>query len=314
MMMSEFGGFTPSDKLREVDKLEKIIEIEPDISDEIEKIFKKKGIEMPEMFKPPKVFEIPSKITPVPFDPFPFPQPQPAPQPAPTQPTPEIDTKLQFLLSAIPIAHPGNIITSEYHNALRDAVRALASRIGLNVNPAAEFKILTFAPDFKPVPDNRQQILRWEVSLNNATLPPVGEGDDSTVIGGLQIQLPDNAEIFQMIVRGERQLQPKSPQEFQVSLNRQKFGKDKRKQRLISMDLKDVQKDNRETGYFEAKESIKLSDEEAGVASDRSAASLVSDRKIVNNESWLYFVTAEWTGSANVAKFEIYSIQIICRV
>ncbi len=309
MLSRDFGGLTPSENLRELDKLKKIIELEPDITDDLELIFKKKGRVLPDIFKPPPVFEIPPKTV-FPFDPFKPPPPQPQP-PAPT--TPEIDTKLQLLLNAIPIAHPGNIITSEYHNALRDAVRALASRIGLNVNPAAEYRILTFAPNFLPVvpPSPNVVMLAWDIKLNRAGIPATQTGANSPVSGGMIVQLPDGATIFQMIVRGKRLgTAAPNPKTFAVALKRLKFGKEETQQILTGMDLSAVK-----DGVFEEKGSVKLSDEEASSSNDVIGGITVADRKIVNNEKWNYLVTADWQGSTEAsAKFEINSVQIVCKV
>lgn len=233
---------------------------------------------------------------------------QPDQTPEETQPSFEIDTKLQMLISSIPIANPGNIITSEYHNALRDAVRALASKIGLSINPTAEYKILTFSPNFLPLAVGVNP--NWNVTLNRAATPQVAASAvNSAVSGGFVVQLPDSATILQIIVRGTR-LGTAAPKDFQIALKRVKFGKEQTQQTLIAMDLKAVK-----DGAFEAREGVKLSDTEADSDNELLAGVKIIDRKIVNNETWMYFVTADWTaGELTAAKFEINSIQIVCLV
>jgi hypothetical protein len=313
-----------SQKLTGADEIGKLIKEDPSISNDLETIFRRRGIDVPQILKPDRIFVPPSDFPSVSFDPavpLPLPTPTPAaPQPAPTMP--EIDTKLQLLINAIPIANPGNIITSEYHNALRDAVRALASRIGLDVNPAAEFKILTFAPAFLPLfpqtltgttatPTGNNN--RWDVTLSRAAITIVSN-PAQPVSGGICVQLPDGATVFQMIVRGSRlgKDQP-APKDFTVALKRGKFGKDQPLENLISVDLKGVK-----DGPFEVDETVKLSEAEASTTTNALIAGLtVADRKVVDNEKWIYYVTAEWLNgdpNANSAKFEIYSIQIICNV
>lgn len=304
------GGFSPSDKLKGLESLQKYIDLDPNISQDIKDILKRRGIHLPEIFDP-EFFPVKSN----PVNPTPPTQPPP-----PEQLALEIDTKLQLLISSIPIANPGNIITSEYHNALRDAVRALASKIGLSVNPTAEFKILTFSPNFLPLKIKDSAAANWDVTLNRASTPPVVAADlNRSVIGGFIVQLPDSATISQMIVRGKRLgATAQNPKNFQVSLNRLKFGNELSAETTVLDDLKLISIDLSSVGdgVFEKKESVKLSKKEADLSNNELLARLnVSDREIVNNVAWMYFVTADWTaGAKEAAQFEINSIQILCRI
>ncbi|MDQ3180427.1 MAG: hypothetical protein M3Q33_07900 [Acidobacteriota bacterium] len=314
---NKFGGLKPADRITNIEKLSKIIDSDTEISDDIIRVLKKRGVGVSDIFKGDKIFKGPFTVLPgtFPTPTIPTPTfPTPATPKQPQQPTLEIDTKLQLLISSIPIANPGNIITSEYHNALRDAVRALASRIGLSVNPTAEFKILTFSPNFLPTtPKDAEGInLSWDVTVNRAALPQLGAADlNRPVSGGFVVQLPDSATLFQMIARGTRLgAAAPNPKDFSITLKRMKFGKEQSQQTLISMDLNEVK-----DGAFEAKESVKLLDSEADLDNEVIAGAKIFDRKIVNNEAWLYFVTAEWTAGADTAaKFEINSIQILCMI
>jgi hypothetical protein len=245
--------------------------------------------------------------------------------PTPTAPAPEqvedeqtkfeIDTRLQILVSSIPIAQPGNIITSEYHNKLRDAVHGLASRIGLSVNPTAEFKILTFAPNFLPVKtkESEPSNLSWNVTLERAAIPNLTEAEEmrKTVAGGFVVQLPDGATISEMIVRGERAAAVPKPKKFTVFLNRKQLGKDEDPLQLIKFDLRDIKE-----GAFEESGSVKLTDQDLKRLDEDEAATgtTVGRRKTVNNEKWMYYVTAEFQAGDNTAadKIEIHSIQILC--
>ena len=254
---------------------------------------------------------------PLPTIPLPLPTiPQPTiPQPPSPQTNIEIDTNLQILLSSIPIADPGNIITSEYHNALRDAVRALASRIGLSVNPVAEFKVLTFAPNFIKSPPSKAvgaanvQDAEWEVFFDHAAIPANVNSVTQAVKGGFIVQLPDNADIYQMTVRGEKLDKDKpQPKNFKVRLNRLEFGKDK------PLTLIDIELESLKDGFFEESDVVKLSSAELDTITVNRQAN-IDERKSVSNADFLYFVTAEWFGGTdNAAKSNINSIQIFCRV
>ncbi len=316
-IISQFGGLSASSTNRiNAEKLATALDDNPELADHIRASLVKKGVAVSGIFIGEKVFGGPFKTLPG-NPPTPAPPTPVAPTPAPpeqTQPILEIDTKLQLLISSIPIANPGNIITSEYHNALRDAVRALASKIGLSVSPTAEFKILTFAPNFlamTPPKDSEIVNLKWDVTLNRAATPQVGANDlKNPVSGGFVVQLPDSATIYQMIARGARGASAPNPKNFRIALKRMKFGKEQT-QTLISMDLTALKE-----GPFEVNDSVKLSDSEADLDNDVIAGAKIFDRKIVNNETWIYFVTAEWSGSEDTAaaKFEINSIQILCTI
>lgn len=324
---SSIGKITAADKITIVDRnTGAAVELDKSTTSKISEILKNNVTDLnkltvipdriiPSVTIPPVFIDPGFTIPPIISDPG-FTIPPVTTQPAPPQTNTEIDTKLQLLINAIPIADPGNIITSEYHNALRDAVRALASRIGLSVNPVAEFKILTFAPNFLPLqtavagataaPNNK-----WEVLLNRASIPATGVNVQQPVIGGFVVQLPDNADIYQMVVRGERLDKDKpKPKDFRVKLNRLRFGKDKFDPiTLINIDLQSL-----DDGYFESSQPIKLSNQELNTITVGTQA-VVAERRRVNNEDYLYFVTAEWLGSAeNAAKSEIHSIQIFCGV
>lgn len=253
----------------------------------------------------------------VPFPTIPLPTvPQPnVPQPTTPPTNAEIDTNLQILLSSIPIADPGNIITSEYHNALRDAVRALASRIGLSVNPVAEFKILTFAPNFIKSPPSKVvgaanvPDAEWDVFFDRAAIPANVNIVTQAVKGGFIVQLPDNADIYQMTVHGEKLDKDKpQPKNFKVRLNRLEFGKDK------PLTLIDIELESLKDGIFEESDVVKLSSAELDTITVNRQAN-IDERKSVSNADFLYFVTAEWFGGVeNAAKSNIHSIQIFCRV
>jgi hypothetical protein len=303
-----------------VEALKSVVDEDPQVAEEIRKLLLKKG--SVEVFEIDRVFEDRPARTATPATPgtkAPGATAPAAPAPAQTEEEVtnfEIDTRLQTLIATIPIANPGTIIRSEYHNALRDAVRGLASRIGLSVNPTAEFRILTFAPNFLPMKSKSADApnLNWTVTFEQAANPAVSANDiRRAVAGGFAVQLPDSATIYQMIVRGVRAASAPKPKSFKVNLHRKRLGKEEQSQTLISVDLKDIK-----DGAFEDKGSVQLSDNELSILDEdeRVTGTTVSRRKAVSNEKWMYFVTAEFLAAEDTAaeKYEIDSIQILCIV
>src|SRR4051812_32330326 len=73
-------------------------------------------------------------------------QPQPQqqqPQQQPPAATTAGVSPIQLLVSSIPTAAPGGVISSEHHNALRTALMAIASQLGLG--PLAAEGAVTFS-------------------------------------------------------------------------------------------------------------------------------------------------------------------------
>ncbi|MFM7102220.1 MAG: hypothetical protein ACKO3N_13725, partial [Verrucomicrobiota bacterium] len=111
----------------------------------------------------------------------------------PTAGPPASVDALALALATIPIANPGNIITSEYHNALRTAVLLLGSRIGVSTTGAAGS--LTLAPHFTLEGTNTTN---WNHTNGVAAAPAGGAS------GFLPLSLPDGARIQSLQIRGRR--------------------------------------------------------------------------------------------------------------
>ncbi|HVE58871.1 MAG TPA: hypothetical protein VNB22_18705 [Pyrinomonadaceae bacterium] len=214
----------------------------------------------------------------------------------------EVNLALLALLNDIPIAHPGDIITSEHHNSLRSAIRALASLI----DDTALTTTFTFAPNFLPsafdplqnggqgrLPVKGEDDRDWKVLFNKAVIPTIGEmgGAGKNVKGGFYVSLPDEVLIKSMIVRGKRldeNIDAQDPKSFHVSLFRIEADKvGATPAALINIELSSV------TGTFKRTEN---------------PGSSVR----VDNEKFLYFVSAVWVDEDDSAGFEIRSVQIIC--
>lgn len=230
--------------------------------------------------------------------------------PVPSQPVSQIDLEIQLLLNAIPIANEGNIITSEYHNSLRKALLAIAERMGLTIKPVSELQIFTFAPNFLPVWSDEAPVPSWVMTFDKAVLPAIAAGAAANVKGNLAVQLPDDATIVSMTVRGARVTADKEkpkPKLFNVKLNRQKFDTETAQVTpLITFKLADEKEKIKEVNDIKGS----LPDD----LDDATARSRVLDLSRVNNQTYQYFIEANWDGDNNAAKFEIYSLQILCQI
>ena len=214
----------------------------------------------------------------------------------------EVNVALLALLNDIPIAHPGDIITSEHHNSLRSAIRALASLI----DDTALTTTFTFAPNFLPsafdqdpnggsgrLPQKGEDDRDWMVLFNKAVVPTIGQmgGAGKTVKGGFIVSLPDETLIKSLIVRGKRldeNIDAQDPKSFHVTLFRTEPDKIGSKPvPIINIDLSGA------TGTFKRTEN---------------PGSSVR----IDNEKYLYHVSAVWIDEDDSAGFEIRSVQIIC--
>jgi hypothetical protein len=204
----------------------------------------------------------------------------------------ELRLKLLALIADIPIAHPGEIITSEHHNSLRRAIKALA----LLIQETETTSIHTIAPILLPMEDekdgeNEGGSHEWKLFVDKAVVPSIREqgGAGGTVKGGLLVRLPDNVLIKAIIVRGRRVSEnDQDPKAFDVTFLRIDPNKGKPKPvELLNFDLKD------ETGFFARK------------AAPKSAVK-------VDNVKNHYYVTAVWEDDDDSSAFEIRSFQFIC--
>jgi hypothetical protein len=120
---------------------------------------------------------------------------------------------LQLLLSTIPVATEGHVITSEYHNSLRAALLAIASAIGVTPGGAAgpQDVTVTLLPAFFP-----GIIAPWLTILGVAGLP---QGQPSAQ-GWLPVTLPDGVIVKSMTVFGKKQ---GTPSQFSVAFERQEI-------------------------------------------------------------------------------------------
>ena len=101
------------------------------------------------------------------------------------------------MISSIPIAQDGHVITADYHNALRLALVAIANRMG--IGPVSEEITVTNAPE--PAPGGRDG--EMESRLRNREEAGDLDPEAATFVGGwMELELPDGARIKKMWVFG----------------------------------------------------------------------------------------------------------------
>lgn len=201
-------------------------------------------------------------------------------------PASEIYFEILTLINDIPLARMGDIITSEHHNSLRRAIRAIARLFA----PAQEKLILTFSPNFLPVNQRKAQQFDWTVTFNKAIVPSelTVKGDNAR--GAMTLQIPDKTRIRTMVVRGKRETQKENPAEFSVILKRLTFdGTNTKPEDLININLENE------------KNTFSLT---RGVTSD--------DGSVIDNNKFQYYVEAYWENMKKSDRFEINSVQISC--
>lgn len=122
-----------------------------------------------------------------------------------------LPANIQALLDAIPTAEDGHVITSEYHNALRDAIRALA---GGAATPGVQEITLTLAPAFLSGSTASDDAPKWN-------LVPGSAHNSLASSGWIAVELPDGATIKSLSVLGKR---PPGAGRLTVRLQRQQVG------------------------------------------------------------------------------------------
>jgi hypothetical protein len=110
--------------------------------------------------------------------------------------------ELSTLINNIPRADDGNVISSDYHNTIRDALVAIAAQLGpgVGVRPGA----VTLIPNLLPMGPQLSavQVPSWTVHLGFAA--DNGSGTGSVTNGWLPLSLPDGAVITKLVVVGTK--------------------------------------------------------------------------------------------------------------
>ena len=99
-------------------------------------------------------------------------------------------TDLATLINAIHPAEDGGVITTEYHNSVRAAVRAIGDQLGTS----RQANMLTLAPIFTP----NGTTPSWVLGLGVASRP------GASAEGWIALQLPEGASIQSLTVSGRK--------------------------------------------------------------------------------------------------------------
>lgn len=223
-----------------------------------------------------------------------------APSVSKTKPSSAMYQRLLSIVAEIPTAKPGAIITDEHHNTLREAVRLIAALV--DDAREAEELILTIPPYFKSSDvDQREDktVAEWDIVFNKAVVPEASARQEqiNKVQGAMIIQLPQNALITKITLRGKRLREEKSPKACALFLIRMP----------IETDEKVTEKSN--FTLFDALAAFDVKNEKG-----LFVKKIEPDDKLatVDNEKFLYVVSAVWDGDNSTDRFEFYGIQIFC--
>jgi len=243
----------------------------------------------------PDLFIDPGLVIPPIFVP-PQPPPQPAPSPQPASPTASA-SDLQVMIAAIPIAQDGHVITTEYHNALRLALVAIANRLGLGV--ISEEITITIAPNMR----DHGAVRGWEQDYGIARKPQdvPGTNNITTVHGWMELDLPEGGRIKKMVVFGRcaSTSSTATTATLRVQLRRQSITNPNTSQTLIEITIGDI-------------------DQSRGVDSDvtlpglGAGTSTIEEFRVVNNRDHKYLFVAELESIDANTTAQINAIQVVC--
>ena len=207
--------------------------------------------------------------------------------PRPASPT-ATASDLQILISSVPIAQDGHVITADFHNALRLALVAIANHLG--VGPVAEEITITNAPRLSPVSGSAP----WEHDYGLAR-KPTGAASGN-VRGWMEVELPDGARIKKMMVFGTTN----GVGTLKLKLKRQKITDPAIVTDLIVIDIPDGADPARGT------------EGDVTVPGTGAGAVAIEEYRIVNNREQKYLLTAELDGINTDTTAQFHSVQIVC--
>ena len=222
----------------------------------------------------------------------------PPASPTPTPPTPASPTAtasdLQVMISAIPIAEDGHIITADYHNALRLALVAIANRLG--IGPVDDEITISNAPRLSPVAgaaawDSDYGFVQKKPATATATA-----GASGNVRGWMEMELPDGARIKKMMVFGTTS----GTGTLKVKLKRQKITDPTIVTDLIAIEIPD------------AADGSKGIEGDVTVPGTGAGAVAIEEYRIINNREQKYLVTVELDNIDKDTSAQFSAVQIVC--
>jgi hypothetical protein len=232
----------------------------------------------------PSGFDV-GTFTPPPFFTGPPAPNAPAPPPSPTATA----SDLQVMISAIPFAQEGTVITADLHNALRQALTSMADRLG--IEPVEEEITITNAPRLGGL-----GTFPWDHDYGIARRPAnVGVGG---IRGWMEVDLPDGARIKKMVIFATTG----TNNPLKLKLKRQKVTDPTVTSDLIVIDVPI------------GNDASKGIDGDVTVPGTGAGAVAIEEFRIVNNREQKYLVTAELeaVNDATDKLAQINAIQIVC--
>lgn len=230
----------------------------------------------------------------------------PTTSPQSTAPPPANVTELQNLLRSIPIAVPGAVISSEYHNALRGAVMALGQALGVTF--ASPFDVVSLTPSFHKTSGAKAG--GWSIGEFRAE----ANGDINAVSGWQSVSLPDGAVVKSMTVTGK---QTKNLKTLAVGILRYPIGNNKRPEAVPSYILTSRVHnipDEQLTAYSQQNVPLDALSENEKALAGVNLPNVLMERTRIDNTQYRYILeaTATFTAQSQSPDVTIDSIQIRC--
>lgn len=180
-------------------------------------------------------------------------------------------------VNAIPIAVDGQVITVEYHNAVRTAIQAIASQLGFGA--AANTDTITVPPVFfSTAPPGSTAARSWTIDETGAQISGAVAQELRV---WMPLRLPHFSRLQSMTVFGSKQ---GAAQTFIVELYRCPLDSDGSGIRpILTADLKD------KTGDIEETRSITAGTSSAA-ATNAALTLQAEEQKLINNDIYKYAV------------------------
>jgi hypothetical protein len=234
-------------------------------------------------------FNIPPFNPPFTIPPFTLPPTAPPPTVPPPSPSPTANASdLQIMISAIPTAQDGQVITADFHNALRLALVAIANRLG--IGPVSDEVTITNAPRLSPVAG----AAAWDHDVGFVRKPPAVTSGN--VRGWMEMELPHGGRIKKMVVFATTT----GTGTLKFRLRRQKVTDPSVAADLIVIEIPD--------GFDAAKGAegdVTVRDTGAGTVA-------IEEFRIIDNRQQKYLLTAELDGVDANTIGQFLCVQIVC--
>jgi hypothetical protein len=206
-------------------------------------------------------------------------------QAAPTPTTPLATA--QDVIATIPVAEDGEVIRSNFHNSLRDALTALLAEVAVGRGPVAPI-----SPALLPIDGQTP----WALGTGVALSPAVTTGTGAAR-GWLPVELPHGGRMQDLVVTGGRS---GTMETFRVILSRSPLtGGPATVEPLASLDLSQAS-----ATFIESKEVG------APTLPDPSPAQLL-EHTLVDNTKYRYFIEARLAGVQPGAQARLNSLQVV---